>query len=405
MRFAIGTVFCLSVLLTGCQPSDRPMPPAPMPPSEPTQPPQLCQGDFQTEAQAVEQLARFAQTCSTAAEWQARAQTIRQGILRGAGLIPLPKKTPLNPIIHSRRTFDGYSVENVAFESTPGFFVTGNLYRPAGQPGPFAGVLCPHGHWGQPGDIGRFRADMQYRCANFARMGAVVFAYDMIGYGESKIAGWEHNLPNLLQLQCWNSIRSLDFLLSQPDVDPRRIAVTGASGGGTQSFLLAAIDDRIAVSVPVVMVSAHFFGGCNCESGMPIHKSQTHETNNAEIAALIAPRPLLLISDGQDWTRNNPTVEYTYIRRIYGLCGAPDNVACLHLAAEGHDYGPSKRRGAYVFLARHLGLNLAHIMSLHGTIDESAVTLQPEPDLYAFDAAHPIPDYAVKPNTPVTLPR
>ncbi len=197
---------------------------------------QLCQGDYQTEQAAKAQLAEFASSYSNLAQWQRRAKRIREGILRGAELSPLPKKCELNPIVHSRREYKGYTVENVAFESSPGIFVTGSLYRPRDVRGPFAGILCPHGHWGSPGNYGRFRPDMQYRCATLARMGAVVFAYDLVGWGDWKNAGWEHNSPKVLKLQLWNSIRAVDFLISLEDVDPKRIAVTGASGGGTSSI-------------------------------------------------------------------------------------------------------------------------------------------------------------------------
>ena len=144
----------------------------------------LCVGNYQTEEQAKEQLARFAESYKTVEEWKTRASKIREGILKGSGLNNPPDKSPLKPIIHSKRAFDGYTVENVAFESLPGFFVTGNLYRPTGK-GEFAGILCPHGHFREPNGGGRFRPDMQYRCATLARMGAVVFAYDMIGWGGS----------------------------------------------------------------------------------------------------------------------------------------------------------------------------------------------------------------------------
>ena len=367
--------------------------------------PQLCMGHYQNEEQAKAQLARFAQTYSNLSQWQERARTIREGILRGAELWPFPKRCPLNPIVHSKRLYDGYSVQNVAIESLPGLFVTGSLYRSTKTSGLFPAVLCPHGHWSNVADYGRFRPDMQKRCATIARMGAIVLSYDMVGYGDWKNAGWEHRRPDALKLQLWNSIRLVDYLTSRADVDPTRIAITGASGGGTQSFLLTAVDDRIAVSIPTVMVSAHFFGGCVCESGMPIHKSSKHETNNTEIAAMAAPRPQLIISDGDDWTKNVPLVEFPHIRDVYRLYTAQDDVENLHLPNEKHDYGWSKRVGTYKFLAKHLGLSLEDVVGVDGRIDESPVVIEKTEALYVFSDKHPRPAHAVAPDAPLPWSR
>ncbi|MBN1820767.1 MAG: hypothetical protein JW833_08620 [Prolixibacteraceae bacterium] len=358
----------------------------------------LCVGNYQTEKQAKKQLKEFKKSYPTLDKWKEKAAIIRQGILDGAELSAFPEKCPLNPIFTGQRVYDGYSVENVAFESLPGVFVTGSLYRPTGDYTSFAGILSPHGHWSDPKTGGRFSEDVQKRCASFARMGAVVFAYDMVGYGEMKDYGWIHKYPKTLKLQLWNSIRALDFLESLEGVDSDRLAVTGASGGATQAFLLTAIDDRIAVSVPVVQVSAHFFGGCVCESGMPIHKSNHHETNNVEIAALAAPRPMLLVSDGKDWTKNTPDVEYLHIKDIYTMFGKPENVENAHFIAEGHGYEYSKRQAVYPFLAKHLNLNLQVIKNENGYFNEDNIVIEPYEQLIIFDKDHPLPEYALKMN-------
>jgi hypothetical protein len=229
-------------------------------------------------------------------------------------------------------------------------------------------------------------------------MGAVVFSYEMFAWGESllQVNKEDHETSLALTMQTLNSIRVIDFLTSLPYVDAKRIGVTGESGGGTQTFLVTAIDDRIAVSVPVVMVSSYFFGGCKCESGLPIHSCTNLSTNNAEIAAMASPRPMLVVSDGSDWTKNVPTIEFPYLQKVYGLYGKTADVENVHLANEGHDYGISKRLAMYDFMARHLGLNINAVKDKNGKVDESAVTIEKFEMMLVFGKEGKLPTDAVK---------
>ncbi|MBG88576.1 MAG: acetylxylan esterase [Verrucomicrobiales bacterium] len=365
--------------------------------------PTLCVGHYHSEADAVKQLERIAATHSTLSEWKARAGKVRKQILTGANLVPLPRRTPLKPVIRKGKKYDGYSAQPTAFEARPGFYVYGTLYRPLGRKGPFPAVLCPHGHARGPKG-GRYREDQQHRCATLARMGAVVFSYDMIGFGDSLHLGWEHTHNQALTLQTWSSIRALDFVESLRYVNKNRIAVTGCSGGGTQTFLLTALDQRVAVSVPVVMVSAHFFGGCHCESGMPIHKTPELETNNAEIAALAAPRPMKLISVGTDWTKNTATVEYPFARDIYSYYGKQSNVEYSHFEKEKHGYDYSKRQAMYPFLVKHIGLDSKGILDPKtGKFDESKTVMETVEQMQVFNEKRPQPAHALKPGSKVAI--
>jgi len=373
-------------------------------PAAPTNGPALCQANYLRPEQGKAVLDAALAQFPNRESWDAYARHVRERIQQGAGLAPWPRRTPLNPVIRSRRVYDGYTVENVAFESVPGYYVTGNLFRPVNVKPPYAAILATHGHAGKikkPEDYdnyARFAPSMQARCAALARMGAVVLSVDMFGVGDSilEVGQDAHRHPFSMTIQAWDNMRAIDFLLSLPGVDPHRVAITGESGGGTQAFILIALDSRVAVSVPVVMVSAHFFGGCPCESGLPIHRSADHFANNAMIAALAAPRPMLVLSDGKDWTANVPKVEYPFLQKIYRYYGAEGNVVNVHLPTEGHDYGPSKRAAMYRFMAERLGLNLSAIQDADGKIDESQITIEHAGPMHVFNDDFPLPANALR---------
>ncbi len=291
----------------------------------------------------------------TAENWNVRAAYLRDHVLASAGLLPLPEKTPLRPTIFGEVRKADYSVSKVYFESLPGFFVTGNLYRPLGD-GPFPAILSPHGHWA----YGRLENTLLNsgpgRAINLARQGFVVFTYDMVGYNDSQqvahtFSGQREYLwgLSLSGLQLWDSIRALDFLESLPYVRRNAIGMTGESGGGTQTFLASAVDQRIAVSVPVNMISLHMQGGCLCENPPGLRL----ETTNVEIAATIAPRPLLMISATGDWTNETLELEYPAVRAIYNLVDASDRVRAVRITAD-HNYNKESREAMYAWMARWL---------------------------------------------------
>ncbi len=310
----------------------------------------------------------------TRAEWDGRSAAIRRTILFRAGLLPMPPRTALNPQVFGRLQRDEYTVEKAFFESLPGFYVTGNLYRPASgaRGGPrFPAILAPHGH----AAYGRLEAGDVFnepaRAANLARQGYVVFTYDMVGYNDSfqvphGYASREAELWgfSVLGLQLWNGIRALDFLQSLPDVDGERIGVSGASGGGTQTFLLTAVDDRVKVSVPATMVSHFMQGGDNCENTAGLRL----DYSNVEFAATAAPRPMLLISATGDWTRDTPRVEFPAIRHVYELFGAREHLGHVQFHAL-HNYNRESREASYAWFATWLMQETAAPKEIGGGVE------------------------------------
>ncbi len=287
--------------------------------------------------------------------WKARRAALRQQLLSAAGLSPMPPKTPLHPEIFGRLERNGYTIEKVLLETMPHYYLGGNLYRPM-KPGKHPGVLIMHGHW----DYGRLENQplnsTPTEGVNLAKQGYVAFAIDMVGYNDTMQTPHEFGGPRAdlwsfspLGLQLWNSTRALDFLLSLEDVDSSRIGVTGASGGATQTLMLAGIDDRIQASAPVNMVSAYMQGGARCENAPGLRLG----TSNLEIAALMAPKPMLLVSSTGDWTNHVPDEEFPAIRRVYALYDKAANVENFHQDAP-HNYNRKAREAVYRFFARYL---------------------------------------------------
>lgn len=292
--------------------------------------------------------------------WERRAAQLRLQIQGAAGLLPMPARGPLNARIFGRIDRGSYTVEKVYFESLPGFYVTGSLFRPKDVKGKVPAVLCPHGHWNYGRLENSHLNSTAGRAANFAMQGYVAFSYDMVGYGD--IGPISHRFAyghregndleslwsiNLLGLQLWNSIRSIDLLQSLPEVDGSQISVTGESGGGTQTFLLTAVDERIRASGPVNMISYVMQGGSLCENAPNLRI----DTENVEIGALAAPRPLIMVSATGDWTKNTWIEEYPAIRSIYRLFGADDRLTTIQINAP-HNYNRDSREAVYTWFAR-----------------------------------------------------
>jgi sugar phosphate isomerase/epimerase len=343
---------------------------------------QPFQYHLKTPQEGKEQLEYLSTLYSDAQAFEKRKAELKTCLLNALELSPLPAKPTSLPIITSIRKFDGYTVENIAIETLPGLYACGSLYKPAKLIGKAPVVLNPIGHFSR----GRYREDCQYRCATLARMGAIAFSYDLFGWdGESllQVESKDHRRALVQSIQALNATRILDYLLSLKQVDYNRVAITGASGGGSQTMLMTAIDDRIKLSVPVVMMSSYHSGGCPCESGMGIHLC-AGGTNNVEIAAMAVPGPQLIISDGKDWTQQVPEVGFAFLQKVYGFYGRSGVVKNVHLAKEGHDYGPSKRKAMYEFVAQQFGLNLDAVKDKNGNIDESKITIEPEKAMYVF---------------------
>jgi hypothetical protein len=361
------------------------------------------------------------------ASWEKREDFFRHQVLVANGLWPEPPKGPLNAVIHGAIDKGDFTVEKVYFTSYPGHYVTGNLYRPKNlKPGTkVPAVLHPYGHWGSGDAMGRFwwrdekglikettpdpttgvvaetslqgaRSPLQATCANLAHMGCVVFEWDLVGYCDSNVIQHQIGftdaeavlrLQSFVGLQSWNGIRAYDFVTSLPEVDPKRVAVGGSSGGGTQTMQLGAVDMRIAAFFPMVMVSMHGQGGCVCENAPLLRVG----SNNVEIAELMAPRPQFDCGATGDNTADYATNGFPQMRHIYELLGVPNNVDFATLVAP-HNHNVHSRELFYNFINKTFNLGIP------GTIVESPIEPIPYKELSVWDAQHPRPaDFADAP--------
>jgi dienelactone hydrolase len=326
--------------------------------------------------------------------WDKRKALLRPELYKALQLSPLPAKPNTKPIITPKRIYDGYSVENIAIEILPGLYINGSLYKPLHYKGKIPVILSPDGHW----DKQRYRADCQIRCATLARMGTMAYSYDLFAWGESllQFKPEDHRRSLSQTIQTLGAIRILDYMLSLKETDPNRVGISGGSGGGSHTVLMAALDERIKLSAPVVSVSSYFYGGCPCESGQPIDTCGGG-TDNVELAAMAAPNPQLLISDGKDWTAHMPEHDFPYLKKMYGYYDKGSLVENVHLPNEGHDFGPSKRFPLYAFVAKNFKLDIKAIEDKNGKIDESKVTIEKEPLMYVFgDHGERLPADAIK---------
>ena len=301
-------------------------------------------------------------------EWEARRDTLRKEVRERLGidkLLPLCSKE--KPEYSKIRKFDGYTVQNFRLKTANGHTVCGSIYAPTSK-GKHPLIICPNGHFSN----GRYGKVQQLRLGTLARMGAICVDYDLWGWGESadEVGSKAHQTPEAHVMQALNGIRILDWMIQRKDVDTKRIGVNGGSGGGTQTVLLTVLDDRFTAANPVVSVSSWFDGGCPCESGMPIQLAGGG-TCNAELAAMFAPKPMMLVSDGGDWTSTTPELEYPYLQRIYRFYGATDKVSNIHLPKERHDFGDNKRNAVYKFFIDTFNLDASKL-------DESKVTIEDE---------------------------
>ena len=333
------------------------------------------------EAEGKQMLDYLSTLYNNKEQWEARRDSLRREVRQRLELDAFLDSCTLKPLLSKVRKHDGYTTQNICIELTPGQHLFGTIYAPthktqksqkthkshkSHEPHPL--IICPDGHWPY-----RYRKDEQQRLGTLARMGAVCVDFDLYGWGESEkeVGAEAHHTSRAHVYQAACGYVLLDYMLkNRKDIDPQRVGVCGGSGGGTHTVLLSLLDERVTASAPVVHLASHFDGGCPCESGKPVQLS-AGGTCEPELAAVMAPKPMLIVSDGGDWTSSVPTLEFPYLQRIYGFYGAEKQVRNVHLPNERHDFNQNKRQAVYDFFIDVFGLD-------RSMLDESKVTIEPD---------------------------
>ncbi len=280
---------------------------------------------------------------NTLEDWQTRRDEYRRQLYEMLGLDPLPERTPLSPVVTGRVEHEQFVVEKLHFQSRPGLYVTGNLYLPKQPDGKLPAILyvCGHGRVKKNGISYGNKTHYQHHGGWFARNGYVCLTIDTLQLGEIEgihhgtyrygMWWWNARGYSSAGVEAWNCIRALDYLQSRDEVDPDRIGVTGRSGGGAYSWWIAALDERIRVAVPVAGITSlqnHVVDGCvegHCDC---MYMVNTYRWDFPLVAALVAPRPLLISNSDKDriFPVDGVFDVYMKTRRIYELQGALDKI-------------------------------------------------------------------------------
>jgi len=345
------------------------------------------------------QTAKLSEQCladiKTLEDWETKRQVYRKQLFEMLGLEPLPKKTDLKPVITGKVEHEQFTVEKIHYQSRPGLYVTGNLYVPKGlkKPAPTILYVCGHSVGTKNGIRYGNKAPYQRHPAWFARHGYVCFIIDTLQRGEIegihhgtyryKMWWWNSRGYTPAGVEAWNCIRALDYFQMRKEVDKDRIGVTGISGGGAYSWWLSATDDRIKVAVPVAGITDlqnHVVDGCvegHCDC---MYMVNTYRWDYPLVAALVAPRPLLISNSDKDtiFPLDGVLRLHEKVRRIYRLYNAEKNLG-LHITEGPHKDTQQTRVHTFSWFN-------CFLKGENPLIDEPAVPFFQWPQLKVFDS-------------------